>query len=85
MTRTLLATFLGLLILNTMLPLSIASEQSSLLKKVRLIEKGVPPYFQAPGWVCTTPYGWCYLQYWQPPGSGCVCFFPYGAAQGVAR
>jgi hypothetical protein len=38
----------------------------------------VPPH--EPGTVCYAPTAWCWLKYWQPPGTDCRC----GGESGVA-
>ena len=85
MKRTAVSLILGILIMLSALPLSTASDQKELVNMVSLIKQGVRPNAQAPGWVCVTPYGWCFLQYWQQPGMPCVCFFPSGPARGATR
>jgi len=85
MNRTFVSLILGLLVIPSALPMGTASDQNAFLKRASLIERGIPPNSQAPGWVCVTPYGWCYLQQQQPPGSPCLCFFPPGPARGVTR
>jgi hypothetical protein len=85
MKRTFVSLLLGLLVIPSALPMGTASDQNAFLKRVSLIERGIPPNSQAPGWVCVTQYGWCYNQYQMQPGSQCVCYFPFGAAPGYVR